>query len=144
MDDNRYMTLAIVFNPEKNKVLMCWHRNQKSYNFIGGKSQVAEDYDVTTYRELFEETGISRDDVELEFLRQESVACKVPGYKECWVLHVMTGVLKHDVQLKAERNLLEWIPVTKHEVFQYESFGNGNCWLYLREAASKLSIDVFD
>lgn len=144
MDDGRYMTLAIVFNPERTHVLMCFHKKQSAYNFVGGHSQVGEDYDATTYRELYGESGISKDAIDLQFLRIEKVTCAVPNYPPCWTLYLMTGVLKHDVVLKEENNHLQWVPVTEHLLFQYDSFGNGNCWLYLCEAACKLGIELMD
>lgn len=141
MDDGRYMTLAIVFDEAKENVLMCWHVKQGRYNFIGGKSKVGEDLEDTTYRELYEESGITRDDVDLQFLWQERVACAVPGFSPCWTLHVMTGILKKPVELREENNPLQWIPLSKHDVFQYFSFGNGNCWTYLLGALAKLGIE---
>lgn len=58
-------TLTLVFNKQMNKVLMCYHEKQHAYNFIGGKSEVGETDLDTSYRELYEETGISKNDIDL-------------------------------------------------------------------------------
>ena len=53
----------IVFNKTKDRALFC--KRQKNpyrglYNFVGGKVEPGEDSETAAYRELFEETGITR------------------------------------------------------------------------------------
>ena len=60
--------LIVVFSPEGDKVLMC-RRIKEPYkglsNFVGGKIEPGEDGETAAYRELFEETGITRRDIQL-------------------------------------------------------------------------------
>ena len=58
----------IVFNKIKDRVLFC--KRQKDpykglYNFVGGKVEPGEDSETAAYRELFEETGITRRQIRL-------------------------------------------------------------------------------
>ena len=59
------VNLVIVFNKNRDKVLMCQRRKDPykgKLNFVGGKVQKGESSECAAYRELFEETGISSKD----------------------------------------------------------------------------------
>lgn len=139
---NPYMTLAVVFDKDRERVLLCFHEKQKMFNYIGGKSIEGETYEDTTYRELYEETGIAFDDIDLVFVRREDVVRNIYSRSERWIIHIMTGVLKHDVNLVATENPILWMPLTKIEAFQYDTFGYGNCWCFLLESMVKLGMDI--
>ena len=65
------VNLVIVFNKNKDKVLMCQRRKDPykgKLNFVGGKVQKGESSENAAYRELFEETGISSKDIVLHHL----------------------------------------------------------------------------
>lgn len=141
MNDKRYMTLAVIFDKTGENVLMCRRSKQLMLNFIGGHSKVSEDYRDTAIRELQEETGLTPSDVELKFVRHESVSTSVPGYaNSAWSLSVYTGKLERDVELKESENLLVWIPVTDHKSLQYRSMGYGDCFTYLLESMAVLGL----
>ena len=123
-------TLTLVFNKDKTKVLMCYHHKQKAMNFIGGKVEYNENEMSASYRELFEETGISKSDIELKFLRLEGVST---GYGQGWNMYVTYGVLNKDVELKPEKNPLNWVSIFDRDVF-INGFGMGSCLLFLNEA----------
>lgn len=126
-----------------NKVLMCYHEKQHAYNFIGGKSEVGETELDTSYRELYEETGISNDGINLLFVRQEHITAASNYYKKhAWTLYVTAGVLKQDIELKEEANKLEWVDTWDIDKLIYRSFGNGNCYTYLREELDILGKEV--
>lgn len=58
--------LIVVFNKEKDKSLFCIRANEPfkgMYNFVGGKIEAGENFEEAAYRELYEETGISRDQI---------------------------------------------------------------------------------
>ena len=65
------VNLVIVFNKNRDKVLMCQRRKDPykgKLNFVGGKVQKGESSECAAYRELFEETGISSKDIVLHHL----------------------------------------------------------------------------
>ena len=65
----RKLNLIVVFNTNLDKVLFCIRAKEPYkglYNFVGGKVEKNESNDNAAYRELFEETGISNQDIELE------------------------------------------------------------------------------
>lgn len=118
----KVVNLIIVLNPNKTKVLMC-HRQKNpyigKYNFVGGKVGAQEDHLQAAYRELFEETGITNKDINIERL----MISQYP--KDALELQVYYGVLKHDVKLKEEVNPLLWIDFNSD--FSKDEFaGDGN------------------
>ena len=136
-------TLTIVFNKERNKVLMCFHEKKKGYNFIGGKVEEGESEIDASYRELEEETGIGKDVIDLCFVRRESVST---GYDAVYSMYVTAGVLKEDVEVRPEVNPLVWVDITDTNFF-LEAFGFGNCFTFLHEAMVTLLLKkgvVFD
>lgn len=64
-----------------------------------------ESNDEATYRELFEETGISHNDIELEHFMDLNY------FKYENNIQVYYGILKHDVKLVEEKNKLEWVNI---------------------------------
>lgn len=126
-------TLTFVFNKECDKVLLCWHHKHNNFNAIGGKVNEMEQPMDASYRELFEETGIRRDDIDLHFIRHESVSTAAGNFVNTWQMFVTAGVLKHDVELVPEKNPLCWINIEDKDVFLYGA-GNGNLFTFLMEA----------
>ncbi len=65
----RKLNLIVVFNEDLSKTLFCIRAKEPYkglYNFVGGKVEENESNDEAAYRELFEETGISTRDIELD------------------------------------------------------------------------------
>ena len=59
----------IVLAPQGDRWLMCKRRKDPYkglYNLVGGKIEQGEDGETAAYRELFEETSITRDKIKLE------------------------------------------------------------------------------
>ena len=127
--DKRY-TLTMVFTPNKAQVLMVLHNKQHMLNFVGGHIEPGEDEMEASYRELFEETGITKDDVELKYIQSE--ISSFPNSE--WYLYITAGILKHDVELKEEKNSLHWVSVIDNRVLLGDTFGDGNCYVYVRRA----------
>ena len=65
---NEKINLIVVFNNNLDKALFLLEQKShiRLYNFVGGKVEKDETNDEAAYRELFEETGISRNDIELD------------------------------------------------------------------------------
>lgn len=126
-------TLTLVFD-ENDRVLMCNHAKLNCCNFIGGKIDEMEQPLDAAYRELEEETGITRDDVELRTIRFESVSTVITPRMKFPVcdLYVTCGRLKHPVTLKQEKNKLFWFKLSEDNLktFIQETYGYGNCLTY--------------
>ena len=119
----RKFNLIVVFNKKLDKVLFCIRAKEPykgKYNFVGGKVEEGESNDFAAYRELFEETGIAKEDIELEHFMDLNY------FKYKNNLQVYYGILKHDVSLIEEKNKLEWVTIDK-ELLDNEKFaGNYN------------------
>lgn len=108
----KYCNCIVVFDKEKERLLFCKRKKQPYsglYNFIGGKLEKNESSENAAYRELFEETGIGRNDIQLFRLMD------ITYYQQKLVLEIYVGILHRDVQLIEEVNPLEWISI--HEDF---------------------------
>ena len=104
----RKLNLIVVFNKDLDKSLFCIRAKEPykgMYNFVGGQVEKGETNDEAAYRELFEETGISKDDVELDHFMDLNY------FKYENNLQVYYGILKHEVELKEEKNKLEWVNI---------------------------------
>lgn len=130
-------TLSVIFTQDTEWVLTCFHHKQKALNFVGGKVEEGEDYMDASYRELYEETGIRQDEVDLKFLRCEHVTT---GQGDVWGMYITTGILKEDILLVPEKNDLRWLPVL-NVVELLDSFSYGSCTMYLLQACDLLGIE---
>lgn len=105
----RKLNLIVVFNKNQDEVLFCIRAKEPYkglYNFVGGKVEENEENDVAAYRELFEETGISKDDIKLDHFMDLNY------YKYENNLQVYFGILERDVTLVEEKNKLEWVKIS--------------------------------
>ena len=115
----RKLNLIVVFNKDLDTGLFCIRAKEPykgKYNFVGGKVEVGESNDEAAYRELFEETGISKNDIVLDHFMDLNY------FKYDNNLQVYYGILKHDVQLVEERNKLEWVKLNE-ELLNNDKFG---------------------
>ena len=126
MDGNakmRKLNLIVVFNQNLEKTLFCIRAKEPYkglYNFAGGKVEEGESNEDAAYRELFEETGISRNDIELDYFMD------INYFKYENNIQVFYGILKHEVNLVEEKNKLEWVAISD-ELLNNEKFaGNYN------------------
>ena len=90
------------------------------YNFVGGKVEENESNDDAAYRELFEETGISNKDVELDHFMDLNY------FKYQNNLQVYYGILNHEVNLIEEKNKLEWLTINDEMLNNSKFVGNYN------------------
>lgn len=119
----RKLNLIVVFNNELDKALFCIRAKEPYkglYNFVGGQVEPGEDNDIAAYRELFEETGISKDDIELDHFMD------INYFKYENNLQVYYGILKHDVVLVEEKNKLEWVVIDEKLLDNSKFAGNYN------------------
>lgn len=102
----RNLNLIVVFNKNLDKGLFCIRAKQPykgMYNFVGGKAEEGETKEEAAYRELFEETGISKKDVNLDYFMD------LTYYKYENYISVFYGILENEVTLVEEKNKLEWV-----------------------------------
>ena len=102
----RNLNLIVVFNKNLDKGLFCIRAKQPykgMYNFVGGKAEEGETKEEAAYRELFEETGISKKDINLDYF-MDLTYCKYENY-----ISVFYGILENEVTLVEEKNKLEWV-----------------------------------
>ena len=117
------LNLIVVFNKNLDKVLLCIRAKEPykgMYNFVGGKVEENETNDEAAYRELFEETGISSNDIELDHFMDLNY------FRYGNNLQVYYGILKHDVKLVEEKNKLEWVNIDKKLLNNEKIAGNYN------------------
>lgn len=115
--------LIVVFNQDLTQVLMC-ERKKPPYlglwNMVGGKIEKNEPHEAAAYRELEEETGISRADICLTHLMDFTY--QLDGI----LVEVYVGQLRYDITLKEEVNKVFWTHLN-HDFFAMEQFaGEGN------------------
>ena len=105
MERIRY-NCSIVFSPDGTRILMC--RRMKDpfigkLNLVGGRREEGESALDGAYRELYEETGITREDICLRPLME--LDYPFLGYD----LEIFFGFLKEERKLTEEVNPLIWV-----------------------------------
>lgn len=124
------LNVIIVFNKENDKILMC-KRTKEPYkgklNLVGGKVEKDEDELYAAYRELEEETGITKNDIILTNLM--NFEYKVQDME----LEVYVGKLNKKVKLVEEINKLVWVDKNDN-FFDIEKYaGEGNIGHMLKQ-----------
>ena len=121
MENN--VNVIAVLNNSKNKLLMCKRRNnpyQGLLNLVGGKIEPHENSFNAAYRELFEETSITENDINLLYLMDFNY------YLFDIRLEVYFGVLNKDFFVHGDENELIWIDLNE-DFFDMKRFaGEGN------------------
>ena len=130
------MNLIVVFNQDKTKLLMC-ERTKEPYkgqlNLVGGKIEKDDDNLNEAYRELQEETGITKDDIDLVYF----MTCNYHTFNKG--LEIYYGVLNKDVELVEEVNKLVWVNEDDN-FFDFTKYaGEGNLGHIIAEIKIELS-----
>lgn len=115
--------LVIVLNKDETEVLMCYRSKEPYkglYNLVGGKIDEGEEGLESAYRELFEETGITENDITL-----------VPFIDYTWhpidmEMKVFIGKLKEEIELVEEIHELKWIDMNQNFFDMNKFAGEGN------------------
>ncbi|PFG14501.1 NUDIX hydrolase [Bacillus sp. es.036] len=97
--------VLMIYNKSMDKLLMC-ERLKNPYkglsNLVGGKIEDGEKGIDAAYRELLEETNISKMDITLHHLMDFKYYLQ-----DCYV-EVYVGRLKMDVSVSGDENILYW------------------------------------
>ena len=107
---HRVYNCIVVFNKTKEAALFCKRQNDPYmglFNSVGGKVEKGENSATAAYRELYEETGITRRQIRLYRLMD------IRYYYQDFDLELYVGKLDEDVPLKEEANPLLWLPLTE-------------------------------
>lgn len=124
------LNIVLVYNKEEDKILMC-KREKEPYkgklNLVGGKVEQGENELHAAYRELQEETGITKDDIKL--INLMNFEYKVQDME----LELYVGKLNKEKKLVEEVNKLYWID-KKDNFFDVEKYaGEGNIGHMVRQ-----------
>ena len=113
----------VVFDEHADKMLMCKRRRnpyQGLSNFVGGKIETYEDGLEAAYRELEEETAITKDDIILSHLMDFTY-----HLGNCY-LEVYVGKLNKAAAVSGDENELYWSTLD-HNFFDASKYaGEGN------------------
>lgn len=97
--------VLMIYNKDMDKLLMC-ERLKDPYkglsNLVGGKIENGETSIEAAYRELLEETNISKEDIDLHHLMDFKYYLQ-----NCYV-EVYVGKLKGEVSVFGDENILYW------------------------------------
>ena len=114
--------VIVVFDKDFKNTLMCKRTKDPykgMYNLVGGKIENDNSLEEA-YRELYEETNISKDDIILKYFMN---IIYITLDKE---LEVYYGILNKDVNLIEEVNKLEWVSINDNffDINKYAGEGN--------------------
>lgn len=127
----RKLNLILVYNKDKNKILMCKREKEPykgKFNLVGGKLEENENEIEAAYRELKEETGITNKDIKLKHLMNFQYIM------EDTELEVYFGKLNKEINLVEEVNKLYWIN-SNSNFFDFSMFaGEGNIGHLVKQA----------
>lgn len=113
-----------VYSPDASRLLMC-RRLKEPYkgllNLVGGKIEPGEQGLDAAYRELYEETAVTREDISLTHLMDFTYYVA----EQC-VVEVYVGRLRRPMEVRGSENTLLWIPLDR-DFFDSRFFaGEGN------------------
>ena len=128
--------VVVVFDKNFENTLMCRRTKEPykgMYNLVGGKIEKENDGLNEAYRELYEETNISNEDISLEhFMNIEYISFDK-------MIEVYYGILNKEVQFIEEVNKLEWVKVDDNFFNMNKYAGEGNIGHIIEEIKIYLS-----
>ena len=115
--------VIVVFDKDMKNTLMCKRTKEPymgMYNLVGGKIEKENDDLNEAYRELVEETAITKEDISLKyFMNIEYVSFGKD-------LEIYYGILNKEVELIEEVNKLEWVDINDNFFDMKKYAGEGN------------------
>lgn len=114
----------MVYDKSGEKLLFCKRTSDPykgKYNLVGGKIEPGEDGFAAAYRELEEETGITREQISLRHMMDFTY------YNQNCYVEVYAGHLSDEVVLREEKHPLIFLKLNEEDFFSLEKFaGEGN------------------
>ena len=113
----------VVVAPEGDRWLMCKRRKDPYlglYNLVGGKIEPGEPSEAAAFRELNEETGLTRQQIPLTQLM--TFDYPLDG---CWV-EIWAGQLISPAEVHGDENDLCWMPLNENFFDMKKYAGEGN------------------
>ena len=124
------LNVILVYNKEEEKILMCKREKEPykgKFNLVGGKVEQGEKELDAAYRELQEETGITKQDINLQHLMNFQYEMSDME------LELYVGKLNKEKEVIEEINKLYWFDKNE-DFFNVEKFaGEGNIGHMLRQ-----------
>ncbi|MFV0250197.1 MAG: NUDIX hydrolase [Bacilli bacterium] len=117
------MNVIIVYNKGEDKILMCLRSKDPYkglYNLVGGKIEQGEEGLESAYRELEEETGITKEDIILTHLMDFEY------HMSDIELQVYAGKLNKELDVIEEANKLCWVNADEDFFDMNKYAGEGN------------------
>ena len=134
------VNIILVYSRDMARILMCRRRKppyQGLLNLVGGHMEPGEDALDAAYRELFEETGIARDDIRLScVIRSEYPLSDI-------MLEMYAGRLSRDVDACGDENELVWVDVNADFFDTTQFAGHGNIGHLVAEVREDYADIVF-
>lgn len=115
--------VILVYSKDGKDILFCKREKEPykgKYNLVGGKVEEGENSLDSAYRELFEETGISKDDICLTHLMDFDYS--MSDFR----LEVFAGKLRREIALVEEVNKLYWVDKNSNFFDMNTYAGEGN------------------
>lgn len=117
------LNVILVYNKNEEKILMCKREKEPykgKFNLVGGKVEQGEKELDAAYRELQEETGITKEDINLKHLMNFQYEMSDME------LELYVGKLNKEKEVIEEINKLYWLDKNE-DFFNVEKFaGEGN------------------
>lgn len=124
------LNVVAVYSKDGKKILMCKRLKEPykgKFNLVGGKLELGEDELEAAYRELNEETGITKDDINLTHVM--NFQYKLTNME----LEFFAGRLNKEVNIVEEINKLYWLN-TDEDFYDNDKFaGEGNIGVMLKQ-----------
>lgn len=133
-------TLSIIFDKENKNVLMRKSEDSTKYDFIRGNVHDLEGTLAASRRNLRLALGEIAEDINLKFVRQESVTTVQPRGFNTWSSFITCGILESDASIDTVR--YEWIPIGRVLNMWLQIKEDGNNIPCVIEACNLLGIEV--
>lgn len=119
----KIMNVIAVYDRARSHVLMCLRKKDPykgKLNFVGGKVEPGEAFLDAAYRELYEETAITREDISLIHLMDMTY------FTYRMQIQVYIGRLNRELSVSGEENQLVWLDADSDFEDMSRFAGEGN------------------